>query len=123
LLRCPPNGSPIDEVNPETDPIKTAALYHQATKLKKGIPMDCATGWQRWQPSFDPRLIDGANVTQDEHGRWIKCADTPAWKKWEDRAVAAQGKIWEDLEPQLARRDYELEIAERLLRKAQDETA
>lgn len=37
--------------------------------------MDCATGWQRWLLSFDPRLVDGANVTQDEHGRWIKSAD------------------------------------------------
>jgi hypothetical protein len=42
---------------------------------------------------------------------------------WEDRAIAAQGKIWEDLEPQLARRSYELEIAQRLLSKAQDEAA
>ena len=42
---------------------------------------------------------------------------------WEDRAVAAQGKIWDDLEPQLTRRSYELEIAQRLLSKAQDEAA
>jgi hypothetical protein len=252
-------------------------LYHQATKLKKEIPMDCATGRQRWLLSFDPRLVDGANVTQDEHGRWIKSADcgtrcpgcgiccagyrevisadyagveeyegnlkhgrgglvrledgswyrsatcgescpgygqccqtgelrqhpetvadarrillediaAPRWAMeealltlahdgttgavetleafmpiahtrlagfadcaleegrylasqprnaeearrmmklevrhaWEDRAAAAQGRITEDLEPQLARRTYELEIAERLLLKAQDETA
>jgi hypothetical protein len=42
---------------------------------------------------------------------------------WEDRAISAQGKIWEDLEPQLARRNYELEIARRLLSKAQGEAA
>jgi hypothetical protein len=42
---------------------------------------------------------------------------------WEDRASAAQGKIWEDLEPQLARHSYELEIADRLLSKAQDGAA
>jgi hypothetical protein len=42
---------------------------------------------------------------------------------WEDRALEAQSKIWDDLEPQLARRAYELEIALRLLSKAQDETA
>ncbi len=42
---------------------------------------------------------------------------------WEDRAIAAQGKIWDDLEPQLARRTYELEIARRLLNKAPDEAA
>jgi hypothetical protein len=252
-------------------------LYHQATKLKKEIPMDCATGWQRWLLSFDPRLVDGANVTQDEHGRWIKFADcgtrcpgcglccagyrdvisadyagveeyegnlkhgrgglvkleegswyrsatcgescpgygqccqpyalrqrpetvtdarrillediaAPRWameealltlahdgttgavetlemfipiahtrlagftecaldegryfatvprnaeeerrmmkqevrQVWEDRAVAAQGRLWEDLEPQLARQSYELEIARRLLAIAPDEAA
>ena len=42
---------------------------------------------------------------------------------WEDRAIAAQSKIWEELEPQLACRSYELEIAQRLLSKAQDEAA
>jgi transposase len=40
---------------------------------------------------------------------------------WEDRAIEAQGKIWEDLEPELARRQYEMTIAQRLLSKAQDE--
>jgi hypothetical protein len=40
---------------------------------------------------------------------------------WEDRAIEAQGKIWETIEPELARRSYELEIAQRLLSKAQDE--
>lgn len=42
---------------------------------------------------------------------------------WENRAIEAQSKIWEDLEPQLARHSYELEIAERLLSKAQDGAA
>ena len=42
---------------------------------------------------------------------------------WEDRAIDAQSKIWEDLEPELARRSYELEIAQRLLSKARDEAA
>ena len=37
--------------------------------------MDCTTGWQRWLLSFDPRLVDSGNVTQDEHGRLIKAAD------------------------------------------------
>jgi len=31
--------------------------------------------WQRWLPPYDPRLVDGANVTQDEHGRLIEAAD------------------------------------------------
>ena len=44
-------------------------------------------------------------------------------RAWEDRAIDAQSKIWEDLEPELARRSYELEIAQRLLSKAQDEAA
>ena len=42
---------------------------------------------------------------------------------WENRGLAAQGKIWEDLEPQLARQTYELAIARRLLDKAPDEAA
>lgn len=40
---------------------------------------------------------------------------------WEDRAIVAQSKIWEDIEPELARRQYEMAIAQRLLSKAQDE--
>jgi len=42
---------------------------------------------------------------------------------WEERALEAQGTIWETFEPKLARLSYELEIAQRLLSKAQDETA
>ena len=40
---------------------------------------------------------------------------------WEDRAIAAQSKLWEEIEPELARRTYEMAIAQRLLSKAQDE--
>ena len=42
---------------------------------------------------------------------------------WEDRAIAAQSKIWETIEPELARRTYEMAIAQRLLSKAQDEAS
>ena len=42
---------------------------------------------------------------------------------WEDRAISAQSKIEESLEPELGRLRYELEIAQRLLTKAQDEAA
>lgn len=42
---------------------------------------------------------------------------------WEDRAISAQSKIEESLEPELERLCYELEIAQRLLTKAQDEAA
>jgi hypothetical protein len=41
---------------------------------------------------------------------------------WEDRAICAQDKI-EEIESQLERSRYELEIAQRLLGKAQDEAA
>jgi hypothetical protein len=253
-------------------------LYHQPTKLKKEVRMNSTPVWQRWLPPYDPRLVDSANVTQDEHGRLIEAADcgtrcpgcglccagyrdvitadyyadveeyednlqlapggllkqqgglwyrsatcgeacpgyaqccqpfdlrerpetitdahrilledatAPRWamqeallilahdgaaeavetleafmpvahtrlagfaecaldegryfataprnaeeerrmmkqevrQAWEDRAIDAQSKIWEDLEPELARRSYELEIAQRLLSKAQDEAA
>ena len=42
---------------------------------------------------------------------------------WEDRAISAQSKIEESLEPELERLRYETEIAQRLLVKAQDEAA
>ena len=42
---------------------------------------------------------------------------------WEDRAISAQSKIEESLEPELERLRYELEITQRLLAKAQDEAA
>jgi hypothetical protein len=43
-------------------------------------------------------------------------------RAWEDRAVEAYGKI-EELEPELERLQYEIEIARRLLAKAQDDKA
>ena len=43
-------------------------------------------------------------------------------RAWEDRAIEAFGKI-EELDPELERRQYELEIAKRLLAKAQDDAA
>ncbi|MFO7696712.1 MAG: hypothetical protein R6X16_06100 [Anaerolineae bacterium] len=43
-------------------------------------------------------------------------------RAWEDRATEAFGKI-EELGPALERRQYELEIAQRLLAKAQDDAA
>ena len=42
---------------------------------------------------------------------------------WEDRAISAQSKIEETIEPELERLRYETEIAQRLLTKAQDEAA
>ncbi len=42
---------------------------------------------------------------------------------WENRMFAAQSKIEEDLESSLEKLRYEQEIAQRLLAKAQDETA
>ena len=42
---------------------------------------------------------------------------------WEDRAISAQSKIEESLEPEVERLCYELEITQRLLTKAQDEAA
>jgi len=40
---------------------------------------------------------------------------------WKDRAIAAQSKIREAIEPELARRKYEMAISQRLLNKAQTE--
>jgi hypothetical protein len=40
---------------------------------------------------------------------------------WEARAIEAQSKIWETIEPELARRQYEMMIAQRLLSKAQSD--
>ncbi len=40
---------------------------------------------------------------------------------WQDRAAAAQCDICENLEPELARHEYELELTRRLLEKAQDD--
>ena len=42
---------------------------------------------------------------------------------WKDRAIEAQSKMRETIEPELARREYEMLIAQRLLSKAQDEAS
>jgi len=42
-------------------------------------------------------------------------------RAWKNRSVAAQSKIREEIEPELARRKYEMAIAQRLLNKAQTE--
>jgi hypothetical protein len=44
-------------------------------------------------------------------------------RAWEDRAIDDQARIDEEIVPELERRQYELEIAERLLAKAQDDAA
>ena len=44
-------------------------------------------------------------------------------RAWEDRAVDAYTKIEEEIEVELERRRYELEIAQRLLAKAEDDAA
>ncbi len=41
----------------------------------------------------------------------------------DDRASQAQGEIWDEIEPELARLRYQQEIAQRLFDKAQDEAA
>lgn len=42
---------------------------------------------------------------------------------WEERVIEAQTKIWETIEPELARWQYEMMIAQRLLSKAQDQAS
>jgi hypothetical protein len=42
---------------------------------------------------------------------------------WEERAITAQAKIDDEIMPELERRRYEMEIAQRLLAKAQDDAA
>ncbi|MEA3342415.1 MAG: hypothetical protein U9R15_20825 [Chloroflexota bacterium] len=42
---------------------------------------------------------------------------------WEERAINAQTEIWDSIEPTLEHSRYELEIARRLLEKAQDDAA
>ncbi len=42
-------------------------------------------------------------------------------RQWDQRAVDAWAKINEELEPELERQQYELEIAQRLLKKAENE--
>lgn len=42
---------------------------------------------------------------------------------WEERVIETQTKIWETIEPELARWQYEMMIAQRLLSKAQDQVS
>lgn len=88
---------------------------------------------ETYMPTAHTRVAGFAECALDE-GRYFASVPRNAEEErrmmkqevrqaWEDRAIAAQGKIWEELEPQLARQTYELEIARRLLSKAQDETA
>ena len=44
-------------------------------------------------------------------------------RAWENRATETQTRIDEEIEPELERRQYELEIAQRLLEKAQDDAS
>jgi hypothetical protein len=44
-------------------------------------------------------------------------------RAWEDRAIDDQARIDEEIVPELERRQYELEIVQRLLAKAQDDAA
>ena len=37
--------------------------------------MDTPTEWTQWTPPYDPRRVDGATATEDEHGRLIQTAD------------------------------------------------
>jgi hypothetical protein len=37
--------------------------------------MEEGTAPARWSPPYDPRRINGCNVVEDEHGRWIESAD------------------------------------------------
>lgn len=34
-----------------------------------------STDWTQWTPPYDPRQVNGAVVTEDEHGRLIGNAD------------------------------------------------
>jgi hypothetical protein len=44
-------------------------------------------------------------------------------RAWENRATETQTRIDEEIEPELEWRQYELEIAQRLLEKAQDDAS
>ena len=88
---------------------------------------------EAFMPAAHTRLAGFAECALDE-GRYFATVPRNAEEEhqmmkqevrqaWEERALEAQGMIWETLEPKLARLSYELEIAQRLLSKAQDETA
>jgi hypothetical protein len=33
------------------------------------------SAWEKWRAHYDPRLVDSASVTEDEHGRMVETAD------------------------------------------------
>ena len=88
---------------------------------------------EAYQPRAHARLEGFAGCALDE-GRYfasiprnaeeerimLKCEVSRAW---EERAIAAQARIDEEIGPALERHQYELEITRRLLAKAQDEAA
>lgn len=85
---------------------------------------------EAYMPVAHTRLAGFAECALDE-GRFFATTPNNAAEErtmmkqevrqaWEDRGLAAQGKIWDDLEPELARRQYEMAIAQRLLNTAQD---
>jgi hypothetical protein len=88
---------------------------------------------EAFMPRAHTRLAGFAECALDE-GRYFATVPRSAEEErtmmkrevrdaWEERAVEAQGQIWDTLEPKLERARYELEIAQRLLAKAPDEAA
>ncbi len=88
---------------------------------------------EAYMPAAHTRLAGFAECALDE-GRYFATVPHNAEEErqmmkqevrqaWKDRAIDAQGTIWETLEPKLARRKYEMAIAQRLLSKAQDEAS
>jgi hypothetical protein len=88
---------------------------------------------EAFMPIAHTRLAGFADCAVDE-GRYFATVPRNAEEErrmmqqevrqaWEDRAIAAQSKIWETIEPELTRRTYEMAIAQRLLSKAQDEAS
>jgi hypothetical protein len=88
---------------------------------------------EAYLPMAHTRVAGFAECALDE-GRFFAAAPRNAEEErhmlkqevrqtWENRSLEAQSKIWETIEPELARRRYEMEIAQRLLAKAQDATS
>ena len=72
---------------------------------------ECALDEGRYFASVPRNAAEAARMMKRE----VLCA-------WEDRAAKAFGNL-EELEPELERRQYELEIVQRLLAKAQEDAA
>ncbi|PKO20928.1 MAG: hypothetical protein CVU38_17540 [Chloroflexi bacterium HGW-Chloroflexi-1] len=92
---------------------------------------EAVDGLEAFMPRAHTRLAGFAECALDE-GRYFATVPRNAEEErtmlkrevlqaWEERAIEAQGQIWDFLEPKLARAQYELEIAQRLLAKAPDE--